>query len=134
VSDSEDLTVGFVTLFCVFTVFTVVALQNTMWNDYDDGYIFPGESSSLDPEWQLCKCAKCAKLCDGGKKILKRTWSRHHETLSSRPSRRAIPTPLESIGSAAAHKESRPRSDSDEITARPAFETQVSVSRSIQVI
>ncbi|KAJ7829489.1 hypothetical protein B0H14DRAFT_2594044 [Mycena olivaceomarginata] len=37
-------------------------------------------------------------------------------------------TPLESIGSAAARKESRPRSDSDEITARPAFETQTTFS------
>ncbi|KAJ7718884.1 hypothetical protein B0H14DRAFT_2643152 [Mycena olivaceomarginata] len=55
--------------------------SDTMWNDYDDGYIFPREGGGLDSEWQLCK-------------------------------------------SAAASKESRPRSDSDEIAARPALETQ----------
>ncbi|KAF7300820.1 hypothetical protein MKEN_01307700 [Mycena kentingensis (nom. inval.)] len=90
------------------------------WEGYLDGYEFPSEDGK--PGERLCRC----KRCHGGAKVDRRTYDRHHRDdntpsnqqtggRNSRPMRRAVPVSIPVGGSLSGNKESRPRSDSDEV-------------------
>ncbi|KAJ7051942.1 hypothetical protein C8F01DRAFT_636717 [Mycena amicta] len=86
------------------------------WDKYEDGYVISSEEGK-EPI-MLCKCER---KCSGGTPRLRRTYYNHRKATQNQvepgPSRRAIPTPLILPGSMrpSTRKESRPRSNSDEV-------------------
>ncbi|KAJ7845978.1 hypothetical protein B0H14DRAFT_2584440 [Mycena olivaceomarginata] len=94
-------------------------MSGSTWEGFEDGYPIPGTNLVL---------CKCQKICRGAGQIPRRTWTHHHtETAAvrnSKPSRRAVSTQI-TTADPGPSKQSRPRSNSDEITNTGGFESQV---------
>ncbi|KAJ7820012.1 hypothetical protein B0H14DRAFT_3876438 [Mycena olivaceomarginata] len=88
------------------------------WNNFEDSYVIP--STGL----LLCKCQK---ICHGLGQVPHRTWSHHHSETemvnNSKSSRRAVPAKVTTNNSGPS-KQSRLRSDSDEIADAGGIELQ----------
>ncbi|KAJ7893960.1 hypothetical protein B0H14DRAFT_2559578 [Mycena olivaceomarginata] len=81
-------------------------MSGSTWEGFEDGYPIPGTNLVL---------CKCQKICRGAKTAAVR---------NSKPSRRAVSTQITTTDPGPS-KQSRPRSDSDEITNTGGFESQV---------